>query len=739
MLKSEKHPYLSQAKSAQFNNNDDDELHIGQIFAILRRRLLLISGITALVATVAVLKAETDPPVYLGSFDILTKQVTGETKVIASVPQTISDEDATPRVVASSTRGDGGGNTTIQVLRSPRILDPIVEKLKPKYPYITYNLLAAGLSIGSQSPDILTVQYTHPDPKLVSDVSKLLADAYLGYSLQERQLDVDQAIEFVDKQRKPIEARVKYWQNQLRNLQVENNLIDPAQRAQELAGQLAGLRQQRIENRLQLEQLVARYQDLQRELSRSSGERAGNSLLSENGRYQRILDQIQAVDIEIAQKSAIYSEENPAMLTLRDRKAYLLPLLAGEEMRLQKELQSQIRSVSARDQFLYDKIKNLNNDVRYLATLSRDYSNIQQELGIANSSLTQFTTKQQALEIEKAQKQQPWRLLDPKLATVNKPSAISNNAKLNLAIGGVLGLVLGIGAALIVDKLSNIFYTVQELKNSTKLPLLGIVPLRKELEAAPQSNLSRGLQQNNRASFFEIFRSLYTNILLLGSDDQIRSLVISSAGQGDGKSTVAVHLAQAAAAMGQRVLLVDSNLRCPSVHQRLGILNVQGLTDVIAQDLDWENVIERSPIEENLFVMTAGPTPPDSIRLLASKKMQDLMNELQSSFDLVIYDTPPLLGFADAYLLASNTNGIVMVAGLGHLQRTALQQVLEEIQISGTPLLGMIANKSKDATPVSHNYYQQYYKKSISAEIVEVETENNDDQANSVFRGIRRR
>ncbi|MCC5639889.1 polysaccharide biosynthesis tyrosine autokinase [Nostoc sp. CHAB 5844] len=736
MLKSDKHLYLSQAKSAQFNN-DDDELHIGQIFATLRRRLLLISGITALVATAAVLKAETDPPIYLSSFEILTKQVTGETKVIASVPQTITDEEAT--VTSSSGKGTSPVDTTIQVLRSPRILDPIVDQLKTKYPYITYNSLANGLIITSLLPNILTVQYTDPDSKLVSDVSKLLSEAYLAYSLQERQLDVDQAIEFVNKQRKPIEARVKYWQNQLRNLQVENNLIDPAQRSQELANQLAGLRQQRIENRLQLEQLVARYQDLQRELARSSGERAGNSLLSENVRYQRILDQIQAVDIEIAQRSAVYSEENPAMVTLRERKAYLLPLLAGEEMRLQKELQSQIRTVSERDQFLYDKIKNLNNDVRYLATLSRNYTNIQQQLEIANGGLTQFTAKQQALEIEKAQKQQPWRLLDPKLATVNQPSAISNSAKLNLAIGGVLGLLLGVGAALIVDKLSNIFYTVKELKNNTKLPLLGIVPLRKELEAAPQSNLSRGLQQTHRASFFEIFRSLYTNIMLLGSDDPIRSLVISSAGQGDGKSTVAVQLAQAAAAMGQRVLLVDSNLRCPSLHQRLGILNVQGLTDVIAQDLDWENVIERSPIEENLFVMTAGPTPPDSVRLLASKKMQDLMNELQSSFDLVIYDTPPLLGFADAYLLASNTNGIVLVAGLGHLKRTALQQVLEEIQISGTPLLGMIANKSKDATPVSHNYYQQYYKKSISAEIVEVETVNNDEQATSVFRGLKRR
>ncbi len=122
-----------------------------------------------------------------------------------------------------------------------------------------------------------------------------------------------------------------------------------------------------------------------------------------------------------------------------------------------------------------------------MATISRNHDNIQRELQIANNGLTQFTTKQQALQIEKAQKQQPWLLLDPKLATVNNPNPVSNSAKLNLALGGILGLLLGVGAALVVDKLSDIFYTAQELKDTTRLPLLGIVPLRKELEPASET------------------------------------------------------------------------------------------------------------------------------------------------------------------------------------------------------------------------------------------------------------
>ena len=739
MLKSEKyHHPLSQANADLLNNNDEGGLNLGQVAAILRRRVSLIIGATGLLATAAVLKAAVDPPVYQGGFEILTNPVTGENKVIANLPQTISNaqDGAATSETAKSVQ------TTVKVLQSPRVLDPVFEQLQTKYPDLTYNSLLADLAIQSTKQNILTIQYINQDQQRVTDVLKLLADAYLKYSLQELQADVDSAIKFVDQQRQPLDARVKFWQNKLRNLRLENSLIDPDKKAQEISSQIATFTAQKIDNRVQLEQLVARYQDLQTELTQQPGESAGNSLLSENVRYQKILDQIQAADIELQKQSAVLTDDNPLMVTLKERKAYLLPLLAGEETRVQKDFQSRIRSLSARDTSLDGKIRSLNNEVRGLATVSRNYANIQRELQIATDALIQFTTKQQTLQIEKAQKQQPWVLLDPKLSKVNQPDAVSDSIQRNLALGGILGLLVGVGAALVVDKLSNIFYSAKELKDTTRLPLLGIVPARKELEeTATPANLSLGVQQPNRASFFEVFRSLYTNILLLGSDSPIRSLVISSAGQGDGKSTIALQLAQAAAAMGQRVLLVDANLRSPILHNRVGLMNIQGLTDVISQDLDWHNVIEPSSLEENLFVMTAGAIPPDSVRLLASRKMHDLMDDLQASFDLVIYDTPPLLGFADAYLLASNTNGIVLVAGLGKLKRTALQQVLEEMQISGTPLLGMIANKSKEPTPISNNYYQQYSRQTVIAERADehAETNNTNSLISSDFKRIRRR
>ncbi|MBW4498885.1 MAG: polysaccharide biosynthesis tyrosine autokinase [Scytonema hyalinum WJT4-NPBG1] len=712
MLKSDRHPHpLSQAYTAQ--SNEEGGLNLGQVGATLRRRALLIAGVTGVVATAAVLKAETDPPVYQGKFEILTKPVTGESRAVSNVPQTLGSQEgiAPPEQVVQ---------TTIKVLESRAILDPVIKKLQEKYqtkyPKLDYDLIASILQIQAQQQNILEVGFKSPDPELVSDVLTLVKDAYVQYSLEERQDEVKQAIKFVDEQKQPLDERVKAWQQRLRIIRQKNNLVEPAQKAQEISNQVATLTQQRAENRVQLEQMRATYEDLKRELAQQPGERAGNSVLSENPRYQKILDQIQTVDIEVKKGAAKLTNDNPSLQFLQEQKANLLPMLTGEENRVKRDYESRIRTLEARDKSLGEKIDSFNKYLRELAVTIREYDDIQRELKIATDGLTQFSTKKQALQIEQAQRLPSWKLLDPQLQEVKEPKAVADSTKRNLALGTMLGLLLGTGAALVADKLSNVLYSSKDLKEATGLPLLGVVPLRKELGTLAWQEAAGGLQQAARASFFEVFRSLYTNILLLGSDTPIRSLVISSAAEEDGKTTVAIHLALAAAAMGQRVLLVDANLRSPTVHNRVGLMNIQGLTDVISQDLDWNNVIERSPLEDNLFVLSAGPIPPDPIRLVASQKMQDLMSELQGAFDLVIYDTPPLVGFADANLLAANTNGLILVAGLGNLKRTIFQQALEELQVSGTPILGVIANKSKDATPASYSYYQQYYKHSTSGE-----------------------
>jgi capsular exopolysaccharide synthesis family protein len=197
--------------------------------------------------------------------------------------------------------------------------------------------------------------------------------------------------------------------------------------------------------------------------------------------------------------------------------------------------------------------------------------------------------------------------------------------------------------------------------------------------------------------FGEAFHTLAANVRLLDADDPVRAVVIASATAGEGKTTIAAYLAQAVARMNRRVLVVDTDLRRPQIHQRLGLVNGDGLTDVLSGDLSPEEAIQASALDENLFVLTAGMLPPDPIRLISSQKMQELMRSLREQFDLVIYDAPPLAGLADAHLLAAHSDGLLLVAGLGELKRSALEQSLYELSVANTPVLGAIANFAKEA------------------------------------------
>ena len=177
------------------------------------------------------------------------------------------------------------------------------------------------------------------------------------------------------------------------------------------------------------------------------------------------------------------------------------------------------------------------------------------------------------------------------------------------------------------------------------------------------------------------------------------------------RSTISSHLAQAAAAMGQKVLLIDADLRRPQVHHWIGVKNNEGLSNILATGLDVEEAIIKVPQWENLSVITAGDIPPDPTRLLSSQKMLNLMEKLkrERKYDLIIYDTPPILGFADGRILSTRTNGVVLVVRIGKTDRSLLKQNIDNIRMSNVPILGLVANQVNRSSNGSYHYYSHYY------------------------------
>jgi len=679
--------------------SEEGGLQLGQVFSTLRRKSLLILGITTVVTVLAQVSAMRDKPVYSSGFEILTRTVTAESEVISSVPDTLTSRQnntETTQVLDA---------TKIKVLLSPSVLNPVIDQLQPEHPELTYNDLVSGLVVQANGQDILLVQFSSEDAELVTDVMEAVSQAYLAYSLEQRQRDIRQGIAFVEEQLPDLEARVARGQERLQRFRQTYNLINPEILATQYAGQSTTLAQQQLDNQTQLDEARLLYLELQEELANQSAESAGSSVLSNSARYQQLLDQILAVDSKIAQDSSLYLPDSLEIQVLEDQRRNLIPLLEREALRTQRNLLSQIRELENRSQAVAQSIEETNEAIRKLSVITREYNEIQQELQIATDNLNQFLAKREGLRIDAAQRQIPWQLLTPPAEPY--PSAAS--LKRSLMLGGILGLLLGVGAALALDKLSNVIRTEKELKELTRLPLLGAIPLNDSLKTASDiyavSNAYFPLPEEIPPPFLEAFRTLYTNIRLLSPGSPLQVLAISSAVPSSGKSTVSLYLAQVAASMGKKVLLVDTDLRRPMLHQYLGLGSSKGLTDIVSENLDPAEVTHQISWESNLFVITCGTIPPDPAKILASQNMQEFVKKSREEYDLIIFDTVPLLGLADTYLLSPFTEGFMLVVRLNELKRVLLEQTLEALHTANVPMLGTIANGAELTNQSAYSYY----------------------------------
>jgi capsular exopolysaccharide synthesis family protein len=238
--------------------------------------------------------------------------------------------------------------------------------------------------------------------------------------------------------------------------------------------------------------------------------------------------------------------------------------------------------------------------------------------------------------------------------------------------------------------------------------------LLEELDRSVGDSGETGISGYHRFFYQEAFRNLFTSLRFLNSGQPLRSVALTSSMPAEGKSLVNVLLAKTLCEMGQRVLLVDADLRKPQIHLRLGVNNLTGLSNLLTEnDLHWQDAIQAVAGYEGWSVLTAGRQPPDPARLLSSLRMHSLVSELANSgaFDLILYDTPPVLGLADAALVAEHLDGLMLLVSLGRVDRGMPRESINRIRSSGAALLGLVTNavKQEKASNSSYGYgYGRY-------------------------------
>lgn len=202
----------------------------------------------------------------------------------------------------------------------------------------------------------------------------------------------------------------------------------------------------------------------------------------------------------------------------------------------------------------------------------------------------------------------------------------------------------------------------------------------------------------------EQYRTIRTNILYSSIDQEMRSLMVTSSGPGEGKSTTTANLAVVFAQQGKTVLLVDADLRKPTVHYTFKLTNTTGLTSILTNQVDIMGAVNKTD-ENNLYVLPSGPIPPNPSELLGSKAMEHFMEKALEEFDLIIFDTPPVLAVTDAQILANLCQGSILVVGSGKTEKDSLLKTKELLTASNGKLLGVVLNNKKADKKGSYYYY----------------------------------
>ena len=280
--------------------------------------------------------------------------------------------------------------------------------------------------------------------------------------------------------------------------------------------------------------------------------------------------------------------------------------------------------------------------------------------------------------------------------------AASPNNKLNLALGLLVGLALGVGIAVLLEVLDTRIRSIRDIESLTDLTVVGGIAFDPDATKNPLV-----VQADPKSPRAESFRTLRTNVQFVMVDRR-NSFVVTSSLPGEGKTTTSTNLAITLSQLGSRVLLVDADLRRPKVSEYLGIEGAVGLTDILVGRAEFDDVVQEWGVS-NLHVLPAGQVPPNPSELLGSHTMVDLLARFESDYDIVIFDSAPLLPVTDAAILARVTGGAIIVAAAGKTHKNQFQAGLKNLVNVDAPVMGVILTMLPTKGVDSYGYGQYGY------------------------------
>ncbi|RJP77816.1 MAG: polysaccharide biosynthesis tyrosine autokinase, partial [Candidatus Zixiibacteriota bacterium] len=496
---------------------------------------------------------------------------------------------------------------------------------------------------------------------------------------------------FADEQSKIAKRDWNEAKRKLRDFQEQENVVDVSNEVQALITQMSQLRAQQNMADLNMEEINSMEANLG-----GTAAMVGGTTISGQSHIGQLKGQLASMEADLQSSLTKYTDNHPSIISLREKIIDLQKKLLQEkdlyetsETARRSEIQNQINKYQRQLQDFPEKIYTLAQLQMTSETSERLYE--------------MLLDMKYRLNITKAMQISRINIIEPAW----KAKLYSPDYEKNITMAAILGLLFGLGLALLIEYLDDSIKDADSIQVQLGLPLLGSVPLISKRVSPMITGSASGPDKKSLYFLREAYNILAHNLKLGSLDQKVRSIMITSSIPSEGKTHVAANLAINLAQTGKNVLLIDTDYPRPDVYHAFGLENEIGLTEVIMGEATIEEVLKPSGVD-GLWIITTGPKPPNTIQLFESNQMKEFIKEAENLFDYVLFDTPPLYSLNDPVILGSMVDRTIVVASAGDISKPMLKQAVATLERGNNRLLGIVLNKVQMEGTHYYYYYHSY-------------------------------
>lgn len=683
---------------------------------ILRRHAWKIVAFMVMTVLAAFVVSSRLQPVY---------EATATVDIDRQAPSGIVGQEA--QRVASVNDADQFLATQVKLIQSDSVLRPVTQK---------YNLLeherqldrAARTSMDaakdapvllkhlkvSRPPNtyLLQISYRSPDARLAADVANGIARSYLEHTYNIRIRSSVSLSTFMEKQLEELRAKMERSSMALAQFERVLNVINPEEKTSILSARLL---------QLNSEYTNAQADRVRKEAAFNSG-RGGSleaaQVSSQGESLKRLTERVNEAQEKFAEVKGIFGANHPEYRKSASTLTELQRQFDGARLNVGRRVEIEYQESSTRERMLAKAVSETKAEFDKLNSRSFEYKQLKNEAEADKKLYEELVRKIREAGINAGFQSSAIRMADEARPAV-KP--VFPKIGLNVLLAFLFSMVLAVGVAVLTDTLDQTIRDPEQTARMLNTEVIGTLPVVRDRKTfghllgtttptvtGTELVTTRNGVSPSASGFEEAVRTLRNSILLADFDGRLKSILMTSSAPGEGKSTAALHLAISHAEQHKKTLLIDGDLRRPTVHKNLKLDSHRGLSNVLTGDAKVEEVTVRSDATPNLYIIPAGP-PNRRAADLIGQGMSDLLDRVVADYDLVVIDAPPLLGFAETLQMASSVDGVVVIALTGQTNRKAIASVLNVLKRLRANVLGLVLNQVDGNSSSGYHYYSYYY------------------------------